>query len=257
MSARTPTLLMFMTTSGHYGCQTIYRATLDWIDRQLPLSQWGSRVCHIKAKPGHEPILEVMKGDLQRRGFIVESAVADWSRGQSHFTECLKDQIKMSQHPAVYGNPLVYVTDDDYLPTCHVDSFPKVLHRMCQLVEGSPEVLTARFLRAEDQDDLAPHRVVEIEPGKQLAWVNNTNWQPQVMRSRDFYLMGKVIEDNWSIASQMHGEALWRSVLDRFSRSPYKHAVWLKHYAECVNLGVPSYAEVAQRFNLSIAPNPV
>lgn len=253
--SRAPTLLMMMTTSGHYGCKTIYKATLDYLDHQLPLIQWGARVCHIKGKSGHEAILEIMREDLTRRGFIVESAIADWSRGASHFQECLKDQIKMSQHPAVCDNPLVYFTDDDYLAVCHGDTYPRVLHKMCQLVESSPDILTSRFLREQDQDALA--NIVSIEPDQHLAWHKHVNWQPMVLRSRDFYVLGKIIQDNWSQAIQMHGEALWREVLATLSRSEKKHAVWLQDFAVVANLGVEEYESVAKRFSLTITPNPI
>lgn len=254
--SRAPTLLMMMTTSGHYGCKTIYKATLDYLDHLLPLNQWGARVCHIKAKPSHEPILEIMKEDLARRGFIVEWAIADWSRGSSHFQECLKDQIKMSQHEAVYGNPYVYISDDDYLPICHQESFVKVLHKMTQKLENNPDLLTFRFLREQDVDALAPDRTHSIDQENHIAYSLHSNWQPQVARSRDFYHMCHIIESHWQVAKQMHGEALWRDVLASLSRSPKHHAVWLPEFAQVANLGVPEYLDVAKRFNLTIAPNP-
>jgi hypothetical protein len=254
--SRLPTLLMFATTSGHYGCRTIYRATLDHLDRLLPLVQWGARLFSVKAKPGEEWIAEIMKGELERRGFIVEVAVAPWQRGLSHYAEYLKDMIRMSQHPAVYDNPLVYWSDDDYLSIVHRDPFPRVLHRMCQLVESSPDILTARFLREQDEDALAPDRTVAIETERDIAWSRHWNLQPLIMRSRDMHRACKVIEDNWAQATQMHGEALWREVLAPLSRSERKHAVWLPSYAQVVNLGVPDYAAVAARLGLTIHPNP-
>lgn len=252
--SRLPTLLMFMTTSGHYGCRTIYRTTLDYLDRQLPLGQWGARVAHIKAKPGEEWIVDIMKADLEMRGFVVESAVAPWERGASHFAEYLKDQIKMSQHPAVCDNPWVYWTDDDYCAICHDDPFPMVLHRMQQIVDSDPNTLSMRFLREQDEDALK-HAICTY-PRKGYGFHAHFNWQPVLLRSRDFTLALKVIEDNWAQATQMHGEALWREVLKPFSRSEHKHAVWLPEYAQVANIGVPDYASVAARLGLTIYPNP-
>ena len=77
------------------------------------------------------------------------------------------------------------------------------------------------------------------------------------MRSRDYYLTCRVIENNWEAATKMHGEALWREVMKTLTRSPKCHAVWLREYAEVVNLGVPNYAEVAARLGLTIYPNPI
>lgn len=250
--SRLPTLLLFMTTKGQCGARMIYRATLDHLDRDLPLNQWGARAAHIKITPGEEHIADLMCADLERRGFVVETATAHWEKGMTHFTEYLKDQIKMSQHPVVCDNALVYWTDSDYAALCHRDPYPRVLARMCQLVESSPDILSARFLREEDGMD----PVVAREPERDLFWSRDFNWQPLVMRSRDFYLACRVIQDHWAAASQMHGEALWREALKTFSRSTRQHAVWLPEYAQCANLGVPNHHEVAKRLNLQIAPNP-
>ena len=255
MSARLPTLLMFMTTRGQCGARMIYRATLDHIDRNLPLCQWGARAVHIKIYPGEEPIAEVMKADLEGRGFEVAMATAPWEKGMTHFIEYAKDAIRMSCHPAVYDNPLVYWTDSDYLSVCHRDTYATVLDRMCSLVESSPDILTARFLREQDENALAPDRTVAIDEANDIAWSRHVNFQPLVMRSRDFHRACKVMEDNWSAVEKVHGEALWREVMAPFSRSERKHAVWLPSFAQVANLGVPDYLAVAKRFNLTIAPN--
>lgn len=251
------TLLLFLTTKGYSDCCTIYRTMLDGWDRQLPLSTFGLLYAHIKITPGEEWIAEVLSSDLRARGFIVESATGDWVRGQNHFLNYLSDQIKVSKDLRIYDNPFVFFIDHDYVPVCHVDTFDKVIYRMCRLVDSSPEVLTARFLREEDVDSLAPDRTVEIETDKNIAWSKHVNFQPMILRTIDFYRVCKIIEDNWETATKMHGEALWREVLRSFSRSPKQHAVWLPEYAQVVNLGVPNYQEVAKRLNLQIYPNPI
>ncbi len=257
MSPRLPiTLLLFLTTKGYGGCRTIYRAMLDGWDRQLPLSSFGLLYAHLKVTPGEEAIAEAITADLRSRGFVVESAIGSWERGQSHFAHYLADQVKVSKDLRVYDNPYVLWLDHDYVPICHVDPFPRVLHRMCELVSSSPDVLTSRFLREEDADALAPDRTVAVEPERDIAWSRHVNWNTILMRATHYHLANKVIEDNWSTAVQMHGEQLWAQVLAPFSRSERKHAVWLPSYAAVANLGVPDYAAVAQRLQLTIAPNP-
>lgn len=250
------TLLLFLTTQGYGGCRTIYRAMLDGWDRQLPLSTFRLRYAHLKVTPGEESIAEAITADLQQRGFVVESATGDWVRGQAHFNAYLADQVKVSKDALIYDNPYVLWLDHDYVPMCHVDPLPKVLARMTRLIESSPDIVSARFLREEDADALAPDRTVAIEPDQHLAWSAHFNWNPVLLRSRDYHLACKVIEDNWTVATRKHGEALWREVLAPFSRSSRKHAVWLPSYACVANLGVPHYTEVAQRLGLRIAPNP-
>lgn len=250
------TYVIYLTTEGFAGCSTIYQATLDHLDRQLPLTSFRHRLASIKITPGRESVAEAMTVYLKARGFEVITATAPWERGPSHYEQYLLDMRRVSQHEAVWSTPLVMPCDHDYAMVCHRDPLPKVLARMCQLLDGSPDVLSTRFLREEDKDALAPDRTVAIEPDKDLAWSAHWNLQPMLMRSSHYYLANKVIEDNWAHAVRQHGEALWAEVLAGFSRSPRKHAVWLPGYAVVRNLGVPHYTEVAQSLGLTIAPNP-
>lgn len=254
MSKKIPaTLLMFATSRGHYGCNTIHQATIDHLERHLPLSEWSGLLFHIKIAPGEELAGEKMKQELQKRGFTVETAFADWKRGQSHFSEYLKDQIKMSCHPMVRDNPFVYWSDDDFLPIMHKDPYPHVLNRMIQIVQSSQDILSSRFLREKDTLEPVVEHANENHPD--FFYSRDFNFQPLIIRSRDFYLACKTIQDNWSIATQMHIEGLWREVMSSMSRSNNKHAVWHPSYAEVADLGVKEYNNVASRFNLNIKSN--
>lgn len=248
------TYLMYLTTEGYGGCSTLYRSTLDHTERHLPLSSFRHLVASIKITPGREAVAEVMKEHLVSRGFIVETATAPWQRGPKHFEEYLKDMRRMSQHEAVRDSPYIFTTDHDYPLEVYKDPLIRVIHRMTQLLDDSFDTMSVRFQRQEDVD--AMNTAIASEPERDLWWSKDWNLQPLVMRSIDYYRACKVIEDNWAAATSMHGEALWREVLAPMSRSPRKHAVWLPGYAQCVNLGVPHYADVAKRLNLTIYPNP-
>lgn len=250
------TYVLYLTTEGFAGCSTIYRAMLDHTERQLPLAMFRHRLASIKITPGREHVAEAMKADLAARGFEVITATAPWTRGLSHYAEYLLDMRRVSQHEAVYSTPFIMPVDHDYCIQTHREPLLKVLHRMTSLIESSPDILSFRFLREEDADALAPDRTVAIEPERDIAWSGHYNFQPALLRSRDYHLACKIIEDNWAQATQMHGEQLWAQVLAPFSRSERKHAVWLPSYASVANLGVPDYAAVAQRLGLTIQPNP-
>lgn len=242
-----------MTTKGHFGCRTIYRSTLDHFNRQIPLSLFNLRYAHIKITPGEEAIADIMRSDLESRGFIVGSETAPWTRGHSHFTEYLKDQIKVSKDPRIYDSQYVMFMDDDYPILCHRDPLLKVINRMKDMIGSDPDMLTIRFPREGESQD---HLRIEDDPSKDILWSKDVNWQPMVLRSRDFHRLCKTIEDNWTTAVQMHGEALWREVLAPMSRSIHKHAVWFPSYAEVANLGVSNYLQVSERLGLTIFPNP-
>jgi hypothetical protein len=134
----------------------------------------------------------------------------------------------------------------------HRDGLLKVLNRMAKMLDADPELLTVRFLRREDRDPS-----IEVgPPGDDHFYSRHFNFQPYLMRSRDYHRVCKGIEDNWSVAIQMHIEALWREIMAPMSRSERKHAVWVPDYAETVHLGVPDYADVCKRLSLNVYPNP-
>lgn len=255
MSAHLPVcLLVYLTSKGHWGSQTLYRNTLEHLDHQIPLHLFASRVAHIKIQQGEEAAAEAIISDLRARGFRVESAVGEWSRGASHLSGYLADMIKMSQLPEVNDVSYVWACDDDALLLPHRDPLERVLARMTSLISSSPDTLSVRFLRREDRVpalDVVPHVF-----GEDLFWCRDFNLQQPLLRSRDYHLVCKAIEDNWGYATQVHIEALWREVLSPFSRSPRKHAVWHPDYAETVHLGVEDYHTICATYNLPVYPNP-
>lgn len=255
MNGKAPiTLCLYIAAAGHYSSRTLYRCTLDHLDRQLPLGML-TKVAHIKARPSEVAAAEHIAADLRARGFArVEVAVADWERGASHYIQCALDQRKVSQWDEVNDNRFVWHLDDDGLVCSHSDPLERLLARMTEWIDESPNNLTFRFLRREDRNSL-------IEVGPEPAhgdwfYSQHLNWQLPLMRSSHYYLLHKVIEDNWATAIQMHGEALWREVLAPFSRSPRKHAVWVPERVETIHIGVPDYVAVCAQHGLLVSPNP-
>lgn len=242
--------LFFLTTQGYHGVRGIYPATLQHLDRQIPLKNFNVLYAHIKITPGEEDIAALMRKDLEMRGFVVETATANWSRGMSHFHEYIKDQIKVSKDGRIYRNPFILWSDFDYPMLCHKDSLGRVLSRMTTLLIDNQDVLSFRFLREGDSTEPVTEPANEAHPD--WFFSRDFNWQPLVMRSRDYFLACKMLEDNWQIVSQMHGEAAWREILKGFGRAENKHAVWVPEYAQVANLGCDQYSEVAKRLNLTI-----
>lgn len=253
MSKLPITYLTFLTTKGHYGSRTLYRSSLDHLDRQIPLRSFGLLYAHIKVTEGDEAVADALRADLEGRGFVVETAkTKGWTRGASHFAEYLSDQIKVSKDPRIYSNPHILWSDDDSPMVCHKHSLLKVLHRMTAMLDADPEMVSARFLRREDRNTL-----LDVgQPEEDYFWCQHFNFQPSILRARDFHRICKGIEDNWNVAIQMHIEALWREIMAPLSRSSKKHLVWLPDYCETVHLGVSNYAEVCQKLGLTVYPNP-
>ena len=239
------TLALYTSTKDHFGHST-YLATLSHIERQLPLPAFSVKIAHIKITPGQEQIGVIIRGELEKRGFKVIETVADWQRGTSHQVAYNQDLIKMSKEKDLYQNPHLLWLEDDSTLTCHQDSLDKVLTRMVGFIESSSDVLSARFVRKSDFDGGLP--ILKRESDHFFS--PYFDFQPLIMRSRDFYLAAKMIETNFQAQQNVQIEMLWRLVLGEFSRSELKHMVWLPDYAETVHLGTPEYLALKESLNL-------
>lgn len=241
-----PISLMFMTsTKGHFGHKEVYLSTLNHLDRQIPLSYFRVKVAHIKITPGEEVFAQEMRKKLETFGFEVMERVAAWSRGQSHQQEYMKDLIKVSKNEKLYRNNFVLWLEDDSTMYSEKDSLERILTRMVLFLENRQDTASARFLR---KGDFSTSPILKEEGD--FFWSPHFNFQPSILRSRDFYLGCKAIEDNFNNILNIQSEMLWRLVLAPFSRSELKHIVWHPDYAETHHLGSPEYPELKKKLNL-------
>lgn len=245
MNAIPISLLFFTSTKGHFGHKDVYLTTLNHLERQIPLATFAAKVAHIKVGTDDGEAGARMATELERRGFKVIQTVADWKRGTSHQQAYMADVVRVSKEVSIYANPHIWWLEDDEAIRCHEGSLEEVLARMVRLVESSPDVLSARFLRA---GDLASSPILKQE--KDHFWSPHLNFQEPLMRSRDFDLVCKIIEHNWAQIQQIQCEMLWRLMLAPFSRSELKHIVWNPGYAETIHLGTPDYPRLKQELGL-------
>lgn len=238
-------LCLFTSTKGHFGCRTLYRATLDYLDRQIPLSEFGCRYGHIKVSPGDEVVADEIESNLRARDFVVERTVGSWSRGTSHQQAYLGDISTASRNRALQCHPFVLIQEDDSIMQCEQDGLPRCLHRMTKFLDD-PEVVSTRFLRAGDMNT-SP--VISLEADH--FYSPDYNLQPSILRSRDFHSANLIIEKNWSQLGHLQCELVLRIALDQLSRSVRRHVVWHPDYAATVHLGVPDYDKVAAAHNLT------
>ena len=239
-------LLFFTSTKQHYGFKDVYRTTLCDLDRQFPLIYFGELVAHIKVSPGEESLAEQMEADLINKGFRVIKTVAAWNRGASHQQEYLRDVIRMSKEECIYSSEYVMWLEDDSTLTCNKDSLSPILSRMMSFVGSSPDHLSSRFIRRSDYEGGVPSLLTNAD-----HFISPfTDFQPAIWRSRDFYLIAKMIEDHWGLIQSTQCEAVWRIVSDPLSRHPHKHMVWLPDYAESIHLGTPNYPALKKQLSL-------
>ncbi len=243
-------LCLFTSTKGHFGHRDVYRTTLNHLDRQVPLNTFGARVAHIKVGSSVEEqaIATVMEADLEGYGFEVITTVADWSRGQSHQLAYMEDVVRVSKHPSVTRQPYMLWLEDDSTITPHECSAEDLLLRSCQMLADDNELTSVRLLRAGDLS--TSPMVDEVGADARFFHSPHFNFQPALLRSRDFYLGARLVEANPEGAATIQCEMLWRMVLTIFSRSPRQHRVYHPSFAETIHLGTPDYPALKVSLNL-------
>lgn len=234
-------LLFFTSTKGHFGFKRIYRDTLEHLNKNILIKDFQCRVAHVKVSdsPEDEILAKQMEQELREYGFDEVILVkSDWSRGIVHQNEYMRDVIRVSKVNKIYDCPHVLWLEDDSPFVCHKESLLSCLHRMTKIVDSSPDIISARFLR---RGDFCTSPTLIEEGEDRYFWSPHFNFQPLIMRSRDFYLASKVIEDNFDKVSNIQCEMLWRLVLNPFSRSEKKHLVWYPDYGETFHIGIQDY----------------
>lgn len=231
------TLCFFTSTKGHYGRRTDWRLTLDHLDRQLPLSLFGGRICSLKITPGDEALAATMQSELEARGFKVLTATADWSRGASHQAAYMDDVCRISRDPLVHAHPYVWWVEDDGLCLSHAYPLERLLGESAHMLAADSNLLTVRLRRRDD--DRGPTVADEARTDPRFFYSQHFNFQPGILRSRDFQLVAMQIERNPGAAASIQCEMLWRMVLAQFTRSLMCHAVWECDHAETIHIGIP------------------
>lgn len=236
-------ICLFTSTKGHWGHTDVYKTTLDHLDRQIPLGDFGARYAHIKISPGEEALGEQISTALSRRGFFVEKTVGAWKRGAVHGQQYLLDQIKASQSPVLHRCPYMLFLEDDWVMNPHRANLRDTLSQMLSVLAHEPSVVSFRFLSATN---LSSSPMLKKE--NDVFWSPDFNYQPALLRTRDFYVACKFIEDNWNQLKDGHCEMVTKIALNILSRSEYRHLVWLPHYAEVHHLGEQNFEELKSKY---------
>lgn len=244
------TLCFYTSTKGHWGRKTDWKLTLDHIERQVPLSLFGGLLASLKITPGDEALAAEMEKELVSRGFKVLAATADWSRGTSHQVGYMGDVCRLARDPLVHSQPYVWWMEDDGACLSHDYTLERLLAESMRLLATDADSLTVRLMRR--CDDRGP----TVEPAQQdprFFYSQDFNFQPAVLRARDFQIGALCIERNPQFAAAVQCEQLWRMVLDNFSRSELRHIVWEPDFAEVLHLGVPQadHDQLVKQHNLS------
>ncbi len=232
-----PITLVFMTSSkGHWGRKTDWKLTLDQLEKQIPLSSFGGLLASLKITPGEEALAAEMEKELVSRGFKVLTATADWSRGTSHQVGYMNDACRLARDPLVHSHPYVWWVEDDGVCLSHDYTLERLLAESMKMLATDADLMSVRLMRRCD------NRGPTVQPPQtdpRFFYSEDFNLQPAVLRARDFQLTGLLLERNPEKVGTVQCERLLRMILDSFTRSKLRHAVWEPDFAEVLHLGIP------------------
>lgn len=242
--------VFYSCTRGHFKRRGDWRLTLKHWDRQLPLSTFGQRICHLKIDPAEEQIGADMADELTGRGFYVIRTKGTWARGLSMGAAYMRDLITVSKESRVFSQPYYIHVEDDSPIIVGKGSLEDWLLKSCKMLADNHELVTVRVRRRGD--DRGPE-VTHPQPDPRWFWSRDVNLQPMLMRSSTFYQLGQILEHNPQACQQVQCEQLLRLILDQFSRSPYRHLVWECDEAEAAHIGVPQpdHEQIVRQLSLS------
>lgn len=242
------TFALYTSTRGHFQRKTDWRLTLNHWEKQIPLNQFNL-VANLKTSPDEIELGRSMAAELTQRGFHVIETVGDWHRGTSHQAAYMDSVIKCSKDSRVYQQPFYLHVEDDSLAVSPSVNLEDLLLQSCQRLTEDHELVSVRLVRPHD--DRGP-TATHPKPDPRFYYSLDTNLQPLLLRSLDFYRLGLVLEQNPQACQQVQCEQLWKLILAQFSRSPFKHIVYEPVYAYTAHIGVgqADYDQLVKQHNL-------
>jgi hypothetical protein len=145
------TFALMSTTKGHFDVKTRYRDTLDSFNRALPLSEYHSRIAHIKVSGNENAVAADMMTECERYGFKVWLTDGEWSHGSdTHHLGYLNDLLKVSND---VKTPYVLVVEDDWGLLVREGEFIEHLQRAISWLDEDPTLMQVRIPRFANEGD--------------------------------------------------------------------------------------------------------
>lgn len=140
---------------------------------------------------------------------------------------------------------MLLVEDDSPFRAHKVDSLA-ALSAMVEALETNPDLVSTRFIRRDDWHTGVPI----LKDGGDYFFSPNFDFQPAVLRSRDYMIANLFIERHWEQVKHLQCELLMRIALDTLTRSSLRHLVWKPDYGETYHLGVPNPHEILKTLSI-------
>lgn len=236
------TLCLYTSTKGHYGVFNRYQQTVTDLFNQVPASTFSMPMVHIKVsetpKPG-EPSFKEMNQWLWERKVIPTATFADWSHGESHQREYLKDMTKLTRDAGEF----VLHLEDDFLLRAHQND---LIHYLCRaiVILTDPDIVQVRIPRwANERERILGLRAKHGIDGRAVDGKNpdhflTNDWSNNVFvaRARDMQTALLLIERNPQSFPQ-HAEHGLGAAMKYLSRSATPLAVFDPSHVSAYHIG--------------------
>lgn len=233
-------LVIYTSTAGHYGHSTL-ATTIKHYKRALggDLNLFAGRFCHVKIRPTETDRLPDIIDTLLDSEIKPLVTVGDWKRGLQHGGAYLSDMVRTYGDQTIHSTPYTFAVEDDSPIHLKAGALSQYLEAAVNTLSTNHDILHIRFQRDNVLNVTQPisdlyHRV------------DTWDLQPLVGRTRDLYLIAKIVTDNARTFENTQCEAALRMAADTLSNHPYRYLCFNPVMASSHHIGAEAYPQIMQ-----------
>lgn len=232
--------IFYLSTSGHYSYNDVYKTTIKHYKNKLggSFDIFQSVYAHIKVKPTQQSRLPDIIDFLLDEGIHPIVTIGDWQRGLNHGSAYLADMFKVYGMQELHSSAqYVFAVEDDSPIHIHNHTLTQYLESAVNTLSSNKDILAIRFQR--DGVSNPTWSVNDV-----YHRVDSYDFQPTISHIKYLYLAAKTIQDNAAQFAQIQCEAAFRMASDTLSNSPYRYLCFNPALASSHHIGCPEYPEI-------------
>lgn len=236
-------LAVFTTTKGHFDFTNIYKTAISDLLLQTGPHFFAEKVVHIKTEVGHDTVKGEMVDFFRGQGFKVLMTEGQWKHySQSHYIEHAKDIVTLMSDPTVQRNPYVFWLEDDFLLRTVDGDLLRAFQSAQKLLESDPNILNVRFLKNKADTELLQASNLKDITGNIFFHNDVYSFNPNLVRSRDVWLMARLFERHFFNNLHVHIERAATEFLKNLpSRGESIFSAFELGYAKAVHIGEKTF----------------
>lgn len=196
-------LAVFSSTKGHHG-HHVYKTTIDDLKKQGVLDIFESKTVHIKRELGDEDVFHNMEKFFLNNNFTVLTTFGKWKHyDQSHYIEHAKDIVTLLSNKNIQKSKYTFWLEDDFLLRSHNSDLLLKFKKAIDFLDENPNVFNVRFLKNINDETLL---IKDIEYGEIYTHKDVYSFNPNLIRSRDLWMLARLFERNYFSNTSIHIE---------------------------------------------------